>query len=105
MADRLLGLKLMAAAPAYGAPCVVKQNLEAILRRVTEARAKRAELLLLPELCLTAHSSGDMLAQPLLLVAAARAAMKIAEASVNLLCVFGLPVMIFIMLFSDMLSV
>lgn len=105
MTDRLLGLKLMAAAPAFGAPCDVKQNLEAILHRVAEAREKGAELLLLPELCLTAQSSGDILSQPLLLEAAARAAMKIAETSVNLLCVFGLPVMSGGRLYTVMLAV
>ncbi|NLC32920.1 MAG: NAD(+) synthase [Clostridiales bacterium] len=102
--EGMLGLKLMAAAPAFGAPCDVKTNLAAILCRVKEAKQKGAELLLLPQLCLTAQSGGDILAQPLLLDAAAHGAMKIAEASEGLLCVFGLPVMSGGRLYSLMLA-
>ena len=105
MAGSFLGLKLMAAAPAFGVPCDVKLNLTAILSRVTEARAKGAEFLLLPQLCLTAQSCGDMLSQPFLLEAATDAATKIAEESVNLLCIFGLPVISSGRLYSVMLAV
>lgn len=104
MENGFIGLKLMAAAPAFGAPGDIKKNLAAILDRVAEAGEKGAELLLLPELCLTAFSCGDLLCQPLLLEAAERAAATIAEASNGLLCVFGLPVMREGRLYSAMLA-
>ena len=52
-------LIIMACAPDAGAPGDVRQNTEAILRRVAQAKARGAQLLVLPELCLSGSGLGN----------------------------------------------
>ncbi|MGI6695059.1 MAG: NAD(+) synthase [Christensenellales bacterium] len=85
-------LRVMASSLAGGRPGDVAANARAALARVEEARAAGAELLVLPELCLCGVSCGDLLGQPLLLDACREAALKIAQASMGLAVVVGLPV-------------
>ena len=89
---RTESLRVMACAPAFGTPGDVALNTKAILRRVLEAREARVKLLLLPELCVSSGSCGDMFHQEVLLLAARNAAEIIARESLGLVCVFGLPI-------------
>ena len=81
-----------AGAPAFGAPGDVGANRDAILERVREAREAGAELLLLPELCLSGGTCGSLFRHGALLDACAEAAEAVAKACGEMLCVFGLPV-------------
>ncbi len=87
-------LRVMAASLAAGRPGDVAANARAVLSRVEEAKAAGANLLVLPELCLTGVSFGDLTAHPLVLEACRLAAREIAGAAGTLTVVFGLPVQI-----------
>lgn len=84
-------LRVMACAPASGRPGDVEQNKEAILLRINQARQEGAQVLVLPELCLTGGSLGSLNRNPQLLGACQAAAREIAANTEGLLCVFGLP--------------
>lgn len=81
----------MACDLAFGAPGDVETNARAILTRVAQAREAGADVLLLPELCLSSGSCGDLFFQPLFLTACREAAQDIARATDGLLVVFGMP--------------
>ena len=81
----------MAAAPETGAPGDVAGNEDDIARLIVEAKAQKADLLLLPELCLTASGCGDLFEYSVLREAAACAALRLAAMCEGLCCVFGLP--------------
>ena len=85
-------LRVMACAPAFGAPGDIRQNTQAILKRVAEAQAAGAQLLVLPELCLTSSGVYGLMGQSLLAQACMEAAQEIAAACGDMRCVFGLPV-------------
>ncbi len=78
-------------APVGGAPAGVGLNAASILGRISEARARKARLLVLPELCLTGATCADLFRAETLLEAAGEAALRVAEACGDLLCVFGMP--------------
>jgi len=82
----------MACAPAFGAPGDISSNRDAILLRVKEASQVRSRLLLLPELCLSGGTCGEMFRHAAILDACEEAARDIAKACGGMLCVFGLPV-------------
>ena len=69
-------------------------NAQAILRAMEEAEAQGVELLVLPELCITGVSCGDLFFQPRLLDGAMQALRDIAAATrgKGMLVVAGLPV-------------
>ncbi len=81
----------MACAPLFGAPGDITGNSEAILCRVRKARQAGSRLLLLPELCLSGGTCGEMFRHAALLDACGEASGKIAAACGEMLCVFGLP--------------
>ena len=81
----------MAGAPAFGAPGDIKNNCEAVLRRIFEAQKAGAKLLVLPELCLSGGSCGEMFRHQAMLDACGEAAQTISEAAAGLICVLGLP--------------
>lgn len=81
----------MACAPAFGAPGDITRNREAILLRVREAHEARSRLLLMPELCLSGGTCGEMFRHEALLDACEEAGEDIAKACGGMLCVFGLP--------------
>ncbi|BCR03948.1 NAD(+) synthase [Desulfuromonas versatilis] len=70
-------------------------NLERILAIAHEARGKGCRLLLLPELCLTGYTCGDLFFQPLLVEQARAALERIAEFTARepLVLVVGAPVL------------
>ncbi len=84
-------LRVMACAPAEGAPGDLARNTRAVLARVRQAQAAGAELLVLPELCLCGSGLGSLFAHETLLAACAQAAHTIAAACAEMTCVFGLP--------------
>jgi NAD+ synthase (glutamine-hydrolysing) len=83
-------IKVMAGAPADGAPLDITRNTRAILARVAQARAAGAQVLLLPPLCLCGHA-GDLLTHARVLRACREAAGAITKESQGMLVVFGLP--------------
>ncbi len=72
----------------------VEHNKREILARMQEADALGVNLLVLPELCLTGYSCGDLFFSDALLDAAWRAAEEIVHATMTVypIVVFGLPV-------------
>lgn len=85
-------LRVMACAPAYGAPGDIAKNTQAILERIEQAREDGVQLLVLPELCLTGSGIYGLLSHQVLAQACMEAAQKITTACGSMLCVFGLPV-------------
>jgi NAD+ synthase (glutamine-hydrolysing) len=85
-------LRVMACAPAFGAPGDIRRNTDAILEQIREAQSKSVQLLVLPELCLSSGSCGDLFLYEVLLDACREAAREIEKACTLPLCVFGLPV-------------
>lgn len=83
----------MAASLPYGQPLDIETNRQAVIARMDEARAGNAALLVLPELCLTGCTAGDLAAQPLVLSACQTALRGIVQASEGLAVVLGLPVL------------
>ncbi len=83
--------RVMAAAPGFGRPGDVAANAQAIVRRIKEAKAQAAALLVLPELCLTG-SCGDILGHGLVLDACRKAALALAREGAGLGVALGLPV-------------
>ncbi len=88
------GILRVAAGTPDIALCDPAQNAQAVIRLMKEAAARQVKLLVLPELCLTGASSGDLFWQKALLDAAWDALMEVARASAGLgmLTVVGLPV-------------
>ncbi|MGI6636304.1 MAG: NAD(+) synthase [Christensenellales bacterium] len=82
----------LACASAGGKPADVAFNLESVLNSVARARQSGAQLLLLPQLCLTGIGCGDLFKSDTLLQAVAAAAWEVAAAAQGMTCVFGLPV-------------
>jgi len=70
-------------------PGNVRANCENILEEIKKARAEGAEVLLLPELCLTGYLIGDLWDQPAFLRECEAAGEKIADAAKNIFVVFG----------------
>lgn len=68
-------------------------NTEAIQRAMRDAQAEGAKLLVLPELCMTGYTCGDLFLQDILLDAALSGLYRLREASrgSDLLTVFGMP--------------
>ena len=85
-------LRVMACAPAFGTPGDIRRNTEAILERIREAESKNVQVLVLPELCLSSGSCGDLFLYEVLLDACRDAAREIEKACTLPLCVFGLPI-------------
>lgn len=69
-------------------------NAQSILALAKEAEGQGVQLLVLPELCLTAYTCGDLFFQPVLLEGAVEALNVVAEgmAGSDMLLVLGLPV-------------
>ena len=86
-------LIIMACAPDAGAPGDVRQNTEAVLRRVAQAKARGAQLLVLPELCLSGSGLGSLYLHQTLAEACEKAALSVAAACGKMRCVFGLPLL------------
>ncbi len=86
-------LKVTAVTPRVWLADPVK-NSEEIIRRVREAAASGSDIVVLPEMCLTGATCGDLFRQELLLEAARRAALEVAKATAGLdiTIVLGLPV-------------
>ncbi|NMA64651.1 MAG: NAD(+) synthase [Clostridiaceae bacterium] len=59
----------------------VKFNTEKIIELMMKAEEKSVEFLVFPELCITAYSCGDLFFDPVLLEAARKSLLKIADAS------------------------
>lgn len=78
-------------APVEGRPADVDLNTASALERVAKALSLKADILVLPRLCLTSASCGDLFGCKTLLNAAASAALRVAAACTKILCVFGLP--------------
>ncbi|MDD2561472.1 MAG: NAD(+) synthase [Eubacteriales bacterium] len=83
---------MMAAALKSGRPGDVAANTQSVLSRIRDARAGGAELLVLPEMCLSGVTAGDFLGHPLLLDACLKAADDIAREAQGLAVVMGLPI-------------
>ena len=71
----------LACASAGGKPTDVAFNLESVLNSVARARQSGAQLLVLPQLCLTGIGCGDLFKRDTLLQAAAAAAWEVAAAA------------------------
>jgi NAD+ synthase (glutamine-hydrolysing) len=82
---------VMAGAPVFGAPGDIRKNRDAVLQRIFEAQKAGVQMLVLPELCLSGGSCGEMFRHKVLLDACGEALQAIAEAAGGLLCVLGLP--------------
>ena len=88
-------VKVAAAVPSVKvADCIY--NKEQVLGKINEAYTKGAQVLCLPELCLTGYSCGDLFYQSSLLEGAKAALRDILEetASMELLIAVGMPLMI-----------
>ena len=88
-------VKVATAVPSVKvADCIY--NKEQVLEKINEAYAKGAQVLCLPELCLTGYTCGDLFYQSTLLEAAKLALKDILEAtaSMELLIAIGMPLMI-----------
>ena len=85
-------LKACAATPTIAVADCIK-NGEEICKRIEEAVAKKASLLVLPELCITGYTCGDLFLQKTLVNAAAEQLLKIRDftAGKNIVVVVGLP--------------
>ena len=86
-------IKTAAAAPAISvADC--HKNAQSIIETVKRLQAENAELILLPELCLTSSSCGDLFTQPYFMQACNKALGQIAEATAegDAIIVIGTPV-------------
>ena len=62
-------LKVAAATPMIAVADCIKNGAE-ICKRIEEASAKKASLLVLPELCITGYTCGDLFLQKTLVKAA-----------------------------------
>ncbi len=98
-------MKIMAGAPASGSPGDVRKNEAEAGRLIDLAKAAGADLLILPELCLTGAGCGDLLRYELLTRSAGQAALRLAEQCGDLCCVFGLPLRAEGRIYSAMLAV
>ena len=86
-------IKTAAAAPTITvADC--KRNAQSIIDKVKELQAENVELILLPELCLTSCSCGDLFTQPHFIQSCNTAIGRIAEATAksDAIIVVGAPV-------------
>lgn len=70
-----------------------EHNADQVIRLMKEARAAKAKILVLPELCLTGYTAGDLFALKTLQNAALTALERVVKASrgMDLLCAVGLP--------------
>lgn len=59
-------------------------NCETIIKMIQEASEKKVMLLILPELCITGYTCGDLFLQSTLLRSAEKALLKIAETTKGL---------------------
>ncbi len=84
-------MKIMAAAPQAGAPGDVLRNEAACAQLIDQAKAARADLLVLPELCLTGAGCGDLFKYDVVCEAAQAAALRLAARCEGICCVMGLP--------------
>lgn len=98
-------MKIMAGAPASGSPGDVRKNEAEVGLLIDRAKAAGADLLILPELCLTGAGCGDLLRYELLTRSAGQAALRLAERCDNLCCVLGLPLRAEGRVYSAMLAV
>lgn len=98
-------MKIMAGALAVGRPGDVIRNEIEIGRLIDRAKAAGADLLILPELCLTGAGCGDLLRYELLTRSAGQAALRLAERCEDLCCVLGLPLRAGGRIYSAMLAV
>lgn len=85
---------LLACAAPFGAPCGIKENTGAILATIKRAQEQGARLLVLPRLCITSGSCGDLYCDETLLAASCAALDMIALASGDMLTCVGLPMKI-----------
>ena len=88
-------VKVAAAVPSVSvADCIY--NKEQVLEKIKEAYNQGAQVLCLPELCLTGYTCGDLFYQSTLLEGAKAALKEILEAtaSMELLIAIGMPLMI-----------
>ena len=88
-------IKVAAAVPSVKvADCIY--NKEQVLEKINEAYTKGAQVLCLPELCLTGYTCGDLFYQSTLLEGAKAALKEILEetASMELLIAIGMPLII-----------
>ncbi len=79
-------------AAAGGKPADVRFNTEEIVKVIARARSDGAQLVVLPQLCLTGIGCGDLFLSQPLTDAALDAANEIAQVTDGIACVFGLPV-------------
>ncbi len=85
---------LFACAAPSGAPCAIKENVEAILAAMQRAQEQGARVLVLPRLCITSGSCGDLFRDDTLLSSSRLALATIALASGDMLTCLGLPMKI-----------
>ncbi len=97
-------MKIMAGSPASGRPGDIRRNEAEITRLIDQALGQGARLLVLPEMCLTGASCGDLFEYDLLMEPARVAALRLAERCKGLCCVFGLPLRIEDRIYSGMLA-
>ena len=85
-------LKVCAATPTIAVADCIKNSAE-ICKRIEEASAKKASLLVLPELCITGYTCGDLFLQKTLVRAATEQLLMIRDftAGKKLVVVVGLP--------------
>ncbi len=84
----------VACASLQGTPCDVEGNKGQILAAMEKARKAKADLLVLPRLCLVGATCGNMLLDRWLMDKAWQALEEIARASGELLVFVGLPVLL-----------
>lgn len=81
---------------AAGVPAVtvadVDANIEAILHIISLAQEQHADILVLPELCITAYTCADLFHQHILIRAAENGLKKLLALSNNMLMAVGVPV-------------
>ena len=75
----------------------VKENTREILKVIREAAAQKAKIIVLPELCITGYTCGDLFSQDILLSQSAKALEEIAAYTTGKDGLFfvGLPYVVF----------
>lgn len=88
-------IRLAAAVPAVNV-ADVDFNFDAIVGMIEAAEAQHADILVLPELCITGYTCGDLFGQQALFDAAENAILRIAKVTenFNIFFVFGAPIRI-----------
>ncbi len=70
----------------------VKKNEAEIANAIADLQAKKVQLAVFPELCLTGYTLGDLLLHPLLQSEAIQAMKRLAQKAIGIAVVIGLPI-------------